>query len=448
MQMRRRFAVATLGLFAALGAPGLVCAQATPPESAEVRRPYRGLFGGEPGLVRGQSLTLSASIYGAYDDNVYADQFAVAPTADLRESGWYQGAQASLAYAKRGRRVGFGASGGVGVTRYPNHPAVAVYTLGASISGPLARRTSLAVSESFVYSPEFRLSLFADPNQPGGFQDPFATVTPDLGVFGDSSYRTSTNVSVTHSLRTGSIDAYYSLITANYQSGTSNYTGQGAGVRYGRSLTRNASLRLGYGYGTGGYSAVSDENSHGVHNIDAGIDYGRALSVSRRTRVSFSTGSALFYADTSTDGRLGSRLQYALIGSATLVHELGRTWTASAVYRRSVDFHEGFADPFLSQSVSADLQGMLARRLRFTSAVAYSRGLIGARSSDTFATTSVTAGLEYGISRRLAAFVNYVYYQYEFATQAAVDPRFPDRLNRDGVRMGLSTSIPLIRGRR
>jgi hypothetical protein len=91
---------------------------------------------------------------------------------------------------------------------------------------------------------------------------------------------------------------------------------------------------------------------------------------------------------------------------------------------------------------------MLSRRLRFSSSVAYSRGLVGARSADTFATTSANGGLEYGLSRSIAAFVNYVYYQYEFATQVALDPRFPNRLSRDGVRVGLSTSIPLIRGRR
>jgi opacity protein-like surface antigen len=127
---------------------------------------------------------------------------------------------------------------------------------------------------------------------------------------------------------------------------------------------------------------------------------------------------------------------------------MGRTWTAAVAYRRSVDFHEGFNDPFLAQSVSADLQGLLSRRLRFSSAVAYSRGLVGARSADTFGTTSATAGLEYGLTRNLAAYLNYVYYQYEFATQVELDPRFPDRLSRDGIRLGLSTSIPLIRGRR
>jgi opacity protein-like surface antigen len=449
MQMRKRLAGASLALLATLVAPGLVCAQTTdPPEPPEVRRPYRGLFGGPGGRAGSQSLGLSASVYGAYDDNVYADQFGFAPVpGDLRQSGFYQGATAGLNYARRGRRIGFGADAGVGVNRYPGRSVLASYRGGANLSVPIKRYTSLSLSSSVSYSPEFRLGVFVDPNQPSNFQDPFSAVTPDLGVFGEPSFHTNSGVGVSRSFRrNGSLSGHYSLTTAHYRSSELDYSSQGVGARYSRGLSRYSSLRLGYSYGIGGYSRAETEQ-RGIHTIDAGVDYGRALSISRRTHFSFSTGSALFYANQSIEGILDYRLQFALLGSANLVHEMGRTWTAALSYRRSVDFHEGFTEPFLAQAVSADVQGLLSRRLRFSASTSYSRGLIGARSADRFDSTSANAGLQYGLTRYLAAYVNYVYYQYGFDTVVTIDPRFPQRLQRNGVRFGLSTAIPLIRAK-
>ena len=120
-------------------------------------------------------------------------------------------------------------------------------------------------------------------------------------------------------------------------------------------------------------------NPRGIHNIDIGIDYAKALSVSRRTHFSFTTGSALFYVNQGITNVSDRQLNFALLGTANLTHEMGRTWTSSIAYRRSLDFHEGFADPFLAQSVSADLRGLLSRRLSFASGAWYSSGVIGAR---------------------------------------------------------------------
>jgi hypothetical protein len=58
---------------------------------------------------------------------------------------------------------------------------------------------------------------------------------------------------------------------------------------------------------------------------------------------------------------------------------------------------------------------------------------------------STTTALEYALSSRLALFARYVYYKYEFDRQVALDPRLPRALDRQGVRFGLSTSIPVIR---
>jgi hypothetical protein len=443
--MARVPAITTIGLLAGFAAPAPVSAQVTGIASPEVRRPYRGLFGAPATAEMRESLDLTGSLYGGYDDNVYAQQGQVfAP--GVRQSGWYQGAQAGLMYAHRWRRVQFCFQGGVGVNRYPSQDQLyTTYQAAASIGAQVARYTQMSVSESFTYSPEFRLALFPSAADPGGFQDPFLIGGPDLGSFRQRSYRTTTSAGLTQRLSDReNLYGYYSLLTASYPSSDFDYTNQGAGARYTRRLTTHAGLRLGYRYGTGGSQNIPGLERRGVHTIDAGVDYSRALSVSRRTNFSFSTGSALFYAsDVEIAGRQG--LHYALTGSANLTHEMGRTWTASLAVRRSVDYHEGFADPFIAQSASASLAGMISRRLSSSTSLSYSTGSVGVGAGRNFGSGVFTSGLQYAISRYLAAMADYVYYQYRFDAAVAVDPRFPRSLSRNGLRFGLTTSIPLVR---
>jgi opacity protein-like surface antigen len=124
---------------------------------------------------------------------------------------------------------------------------------------------------------------------------------------------------------------------------------------------------------------------------------------------------------------------------------MGRTWTADLGYRRGVDFYEGFNDPFLSDAVSASLYGMLSRRLNFSSGVDYSFGTVGVGTDNRYDTLAAHAGLEFGLTRTLAIYGNYLYYRYEFDQQVALDPRFAQSLNRQGVRFGLSASLPILR---
>jgi hypothetical protein len=56
-----------------------------------------------------------------------------------------------------------------------------------------------------------------------------------------------------------------------------------------------------------------------------------------------------------------------------------------------------------------------------------------------------TARATYALSRFLAVFANFIYYEYEFGDDIALDPDLPRSLDRKGVRVGLTTSFPLIR---
>src|SRR5690606_15213199 len=130
------------------------------------------------------------------------------------------------------------------------------------------------------------------------------------------------------------------------------------GTRLSRRISRYASLRAGYAYNRLQYA--NREDPLPIHMIDAGVDYGRSLSLTRRTSFSFSTGTSAVVHDRESppsqtvDDR---SLRFLLTGSASLLHEFHRDWVGSLRYNRNVSFAEGFTEPFTRDSISAGIGG-------------------------------------------------------------------------------------------
>jgi hypothetical protein len=447
--MSFRYSPLVVCLLAVVMAPAVARAGQAPqsdqPAPEQVRRPFRGIFGAPPDPSSKQSLIASASLFAAYDDDVFAAQGASALTG-VRQDGVYGGMTAGLAYSRHVDRASVGLSTDVGVNKYKEHNPLATYRVRADVGAQLARRTSFSVSGAAVYSPEFRLGVFTSPLSQTGLQDPFSNVLADFDVYSLAALRTSAGVGLTQTIgRRASIDGSYSLSNVDYIDDAFNYRSEFAGLRFTQRLTRNMNARLGYGYTTAQYSHRAGLQPQHIHHIDAGIDYGRALSISRRTRVSFSTGSAIL--SNNGEAALGENLgfSYYLSGTAGLIHEMGRTWKAQLAYRRGIDVHEGFAQPFLSNALNAGLNGLLSRRLSLGVGTDYVTGDVGLKNGVHYNSLSANAILQYALSDKLAIYGSYVYYKYDFDRVAALDPRLPRALDRQGVRVGLSTSIPVIR---
>ena len=115
------------------------------------------------------------------------------------------------------------------------------------------------------------------------------------------------------------------------------------------------------------------------------MDYNKALSFSRRTTLTFSTGTAAVNSGRDTS--------FNLTGTARLNHEIGRTWTASAGYSRSVQFVDLLLVPVLYDSLDASIIGLLNRRVEVQAGARASIGTIaigsqGSRGDfDTFQAT-------------------------------------------------------------
>jgi hypothetical protein len=420
------------------------------PPPASVRRPYRGLFGNSDDPNTPQSLVLSASLYGAHDDNVSAG-LSGRETFDprLQRSGEYYGATTALAYslAKNVGRASFGVNSGVGASGYYYDERRSVVPHGqvsASASLPLGRRNTVHLNQQVAYTRYYRFLLFPSPL--GGDDDGALAGDPDVELFARPAVRYGTSVGFSHSFGSrSSLSFTYNHHYVDYlEDEFAGWRSQGAGIHYDRRLTAHATLNLGYGYNVGS-SIDGERRDREVHNLNVGLNYSRALSISRRTSISFSTGSAILVRDDLNLPGTDPRANFRLLGNAQLTHELGRTWTAQAAYHRGLMFREGFDDPFLTDGVTAAVGGFVTRRLDLSVVGRWSLATLDRAGRNGHDSMAASAQARFALAQFVALFARYVYYEYEFDADVPLDSGLPRSLDRRGVRVGITASLPLIR---
>jgi hypothetical protein len=229
-----------------------------------------------------------------------------------------------------------------------------------------------------------------------------------------------------------------STATAEYGRGYSRYGSDELererwSGRYEYGLSRHATLRLGYGREDAEYVGT---NHYSRRTIDAGIDYSRPLSFSRRTTLSFRAGSS------GLDD--GQNTYYTVIGYVKLSHQLSRDWSVHAGYDRSIGFVGGFLEPFLASAVIGNAVGTIGRRVQVEASAGYSDGTVGFTTVPTengYVTYTAGGRVQILLARNLWAFGEYIHYHYRFEDEVDLPFRSPHRLSRRGVRGGLSYTI-------
>ncbi len=448
------FKTRTLGVAIAL----VVCADAgawaQTPGASGATRPYRALFGGSTGNPDvHHSFDVTASVLAGYDDNAPAGSFGGGGLGSpLLQTGAYTGFSAGLAYAWQGRRVQIGANAGSS-GRYYTDEAEYLSTGhfgGIGLAAQLGQRGRVVLNQSVSYAPSYLYSLM--PGLGGGALG--APVGGGEFPLGDQAvYVYDTAASVTYGLgRRASIEALGSYRSSDYgeaagpsMSGLRSYS---VGGRFRQGLTRYASLRLGYVYREGQYAFTRANASTAVHDIDIGVDYRRALSLTRRTTISFGTGSAIVTAPVTIDSA-EQKLQFRLVGDVGIEHEIGRTWRARLNYNRGVGFAEAFAQPVFADAVNLSLTGFLARRVDFSANGGMSFGDVGlgsqATAQSSFRTWNATTRLRYAISSMWAVYGEYLYYSQDLGDAVLVPAGVPSVLDRQSVHVGLTLWVPLLR---
>ncbi|HEY1304583.1 MAG TPA: hypothetical protein VGF24_13570 [Vicinamibacterales bacterium] len=433
-----------------------VCAATPAAAQTQSLRPYKALFGGatnDPSVK--QSLDVTISVAEGYDDDVLADNGATGVGAAVGPplSGVYTDFSPALTYVWGSDGVQLSAMSSASVRYYqPEHEFLGTTYFGSFGLSMGSRRTHFSVDQSVNYSPAYFYGLFPqfDSTEVAGT---VTTVGPgrDYAVHNDPALIYYTSAALTRDLTQRS-----SISVA----GTYSYTDLATGVidrqdlrsysvggRYLYSISRYSTLHLGYTYREGQYSYEVRPQSVEAHDIDIGVDYHRPLSFSRRTHIDFSVGSSLVTTPTF-DSNTEQGLQYRLVAGAGLSHDMGRTWRARVAYDRSLGFVPGIRDPLFSDSVNTSLDGFLNRRvdLHVAGGLSFGKSAVVSLEQNDFRTYTGSARLRSAITKSWALFAEYVYYSYNLGqailtTTAGV----PQALDRNTVRVGLTTWLPLMR---
>ena len=424
--------------------------QAVPASAQRVAGPYAGLFGADPARDgNGQEFEFRGSLFGSRDnvttranDRALAvpDQQEPAP-GPLGSTPWFltsnssAGAGAELAYFRRSDAVRIAAAGSSETSVYPeadNFVAPAHsgngsldFDLGSHV---VIRATGSGSYSSFTYFAPFIAATAGSPS----------LLTPGVGFASGPQRNTrlaaGTGAAVTLTRRsTLTADADWSEWRfLDSPDDTVETRGARGALTY--RLTRALGLRVGYGYQKGRYNVANLESAT-LRTIDAGIDYGDTLEFARRTALTFSTSTSAV--------QIANDTHYRVEGNATLSRGFARTWSSALIYARTTSFVAGFREPILADAVSADVNGLLSRRLMWLTDVGYSHGNVGFGSGNTFESLSATSRLEFALTGRLAVYGQYGYYHYRLPagwTSVAVVPR----LARQTVTAGLALWLPII----
>jgi hypothetical protein len=180
-----------------------------------------------------------------------------------------------------------------------------------------------------------------------------------------------------------------------------------------------------------------------VHDIEAGFDYRRALSLTRRTTFDFSVGSTVVNAPAAEQS--STELAYRVVGDVGLNHEMGRTWRTRVAYNRGVDFSEAFAQPVFSDGLNASVTGFFSRRVDFRGNAGVSVGDIGlgvVRSR--FRAYSASANVRFALAEQWALLGNYQYYFHDLGQVLIVPEGVPSNVGRNTVSVGLTFWVPFL----
>jgi hypothetical protein len=275
------------------------------------------------------------------------------------------------------------------------------------VSFQLSSRTTLGLTQGLFYEPaasRYLRDIF------GGGTDVGAVLPPDLdvGTEGDETLSQSTGIRLSHSLSArSSIAGTFTRWRSDYDDDDRTQAYDQGSIRYSHQLAEGLAARLGYAYGTGRSEVETDDVRTEQHLIDAGIDFNRALSLTRRTTLAFGTGTTMT--------RSGDESNFNVTGNVRLNHAIGRSWLTGFSYARDVRVVEGLTDLATTDRFSVDLGGSIGRRAAVNATGSYTRGRVGPEDvANAFEGMNGSAGLSIAATRNVGISVQYGYYRSLF----------------------------------
>jgi hypothetical protein len=418
----------------------LLFAAAAHAQRAQPARPYRGLFGQRERAPRGQqSIDFTMSLSDAYDNNRMGESGDGVSNLPLSPAGQHSSLDSALRYTRGRRERLLTVSGGSALRYEPqlNNLLTANYQGTVAFSSPMWRGARVDLSQGAAYTPYYQFQLF--PALSIDAADAPQRSSADYAIWRQPAYTYTSSIGFAQNFGTRSaLQFAYDRRSVAFTSQTSDLLTEGASVSLTHRVTRYLGFHVGLGSRVAQYGGSADANPIRTYDVNIGLDSGRSISLSRsrRTTLSFSTGSSIVPE--------GDKHAYRLTGEASLRREIGRTWTANLQYNRALRFIEALPHPFFSDSISAGMRGNLSRRYDLGVSGGYSNGQAAvAAANGAYGTYTGSAQVSMSLTRHYALYSEYVYYHYRFAQQP-IAGAFPGQLDRQTARVGLQVWFPLL----
>ena len=438
--MRRTFLL--LGFASAvLGTAVPAFAQFQPPRLRQ-ERPERGLFGSGMSNTE-HRLVLNVSFGGGYDNDPFGQATGTPPPAPgvgPRGVGQYGFLSTGLDY--RLARETVQASANVGGTGqyYPEMQNPRIFSLGAGLqaSWQATSRTTLSTSNQFTSQPNSLRTLYGVPIDAETQPDSIDTLNYAIGRVSYQDLRSSIGFTqgITDQL---AAELGYTYYMVDYNSSVqSAYQAQTVSGRLTYQITKSLGAYGGLARTSTDYDNDQQAGRYSGTSIDAGINFGKALSLTRRTSVSFQTGvSGIQYS---------GETHYFFTGSVTLAHELGRSWTMTAEARRATNFYQTFGEPVVSDSVTGGVSGLLSRRVQAGASAGWSQGALGVvTGAPDFDSWFVGGFMRFAVARNAGLAFNYSLFRYVFDENAGQLPfGVQGEMRNQSVRVTFDWMMPLV----
>jgi opacity protein-like surface antigen len=397
-------------------------------------RPFRGLFRNRLGASElGHKLDLQWSLLGSYDGT--ADPVGAGGDGASQVGGGFYRPVFDLTYGYRARRASFSLVGRGGGRYYQRASSLNGLdgSVTATINAQLRPGTQLEARQRFVTAPYFQLDALAG-GVPVEWSDAAA---PDVPLLARRSNDKSGEVSLRQRVgRRTRLMGEVAYQNTGYETSDAQNR-YNATARWLLDLTRYANLRVGYGIGRFSSEFSGERTDIDLENIDAGVDYNRPLSFSRKTTIGVSTGIA-------SAAQRGDR-DYQFVADGRLRRELQRNWNVSLLYRRGFQFSTAVAEPVLANSGQVQLSGLLGRRVELNGIGAYISGrtTVSSLNAD-YSSWLGGSGMRFAFSRLFSLEASYAYAWYRFGRSARLPEGVLSGLNRHSVRVGITGWLPLV----
>jgi hypothetical protein len=386
-------------------------------------RIFRGLFGPDPeaSVTSHPVVELFVTTYEARGQTLARQGEGIDETS-LHDGQFYSGITTGLSYRRKTRNATL--NGGLS-------NALRVYSLTGvtttehsgygSVELRANRRTVVRAATGVLYTPFHQiLGLPITSDTAGG---------TDAAVATNASTTFTGGASVVRQVgRRGLLTAGYDGRVTSYALGEPGPVSHQAGAAYTYEFAKGIGLRLGDGVRM--LRAGTDDGIV-AQDIAIGIDVNRSLTSSRRTSVTFTTGSSI---TSNESGR-----QFVATGSATLAHRIGRSWQTAVTFDRGLQVADLLPTPFVGNSTGFTLGGFAGRRTSLRLRGSYAFGDFDLNgSSSRYESYLAEAHGAVALGRHFQLYVEHLYYQHRFPDGLELPPDVPFRRVQHGTRFGLN----------